>query len=187
MELFDTGAAALASVPAGERDGDLSPAGWRSERLRGERRARIRRRVMLGAAVYGGALLLALLALGVMKWQVSRLDARLRMLRPLAAASQASATRWKNLAPAIDWSRYLAETVNQVAECLPPGDVVRLTAFDQTARSISLQGEAPTTGAVVDFTDKLRARPELKIYHFEAEPPSILPNGRARFRISGSL
>ena len=57
VERFDTGAAALASVPAGRRDGDLSPAHWRAERQRGERLARVRQRVLLGAAIYAGALL----------------------------------------------------------------------------------------------------------------------------------
>ena len=82
VEAFDTGAAALASVPRGERDGDLSPAQWRAERLRGERQARVTRRVVLGAAFYLGALVLAFLALGVMKFRVGRLDSRLKTVRP---------------------------------------------------------------------------------------------------------
>ena len=184
---FDTAAAALASVPVGDRDGDLSPAQWRVERQRGERLARIRRRVLLGAAIYAGVLLLALLWLGMLKWQVRRLDARLEKLRPLATASQEGAARWKTLSPAVEWPRFLVETVNQVFECLPPGDSVRLTAFDQTERGIALQGEAPSPTAAVDFVEKLRARPELKLYHFEDSPPSPLPNGRARFRITGDL
>ena len=64
---------------------------------------------------------------------------------------------------------------------------MRLTAFDLTSRGIRFQGEAPSAEAAVDFTEKLRAHPELKAYNFEAEPPTILPNSRARFRVSGNL
>ena len=187
VESFDTGAAALGSVPNGERDGDLSPPQWRAERMRGERRERLMRRVLLGAAVYVGVLLLALLWLGITKFQVSRLDSRLRKLRPLAETAQAGATHWKTLAPAIDWTHYLAESLKQVCECLPPGDTVRLTSFDESARGISLQGEASSAAVAVEFTEKLRLHPGLAIYHFQAEPPSILPNGRARFRVTGNL
>ena len=186
-EPFDTAAAALAGAAAGERDGDLSPPQWRTERQRGERRARTTRRLVLGAGIYAGVLLLALLGLGVMKLRVARLESRLKTLRPLAASAQAADARWKTLAPAVDWHRYLAEIVEQVCECLPPDESVRLTAFDQTARGIAIQGEAPSPAMAVEFTEKLRAQPALKIYHFDADPPSILPNGRARFRISGNL
>ena len=187
VEPFDTGTAALSSVPGGERDGDLSPPQWRAERLRGERRERVLRRVLLGAVIYAGLLLLALLWLGITKFQVSRLDSRLRKLRPLADSAQSAAAHWKTLAPAVDWTRYLAESLKQVCECLPPGDTVRLTTFDQSAHSITLQGEAPSAAVAVEFTEKIRTRPELKIYHFEADPPSILPNGRARFRVVGNF
>lgn len=187
VERFDTGAAALAGAAASGDDGDLSPPQWRTERLRGERRARLQRRLALGAAIYAGLLLLAFIALGVTKIQSARLQSRLKSVRPAAAAAQASAAHWKTLGPALQWQQFLVEPLHQMEECLPPGDTVRWTAFDQNAKGISLQGEAPSASAAVEFTEKLRARPDLKIYHLNAEPPSILPNGRARFRISGNL
>lgn len=188
VERFDPAAAALASVPGGESDGDLSPAHWRVERQRGDRLARIKERIVLGVAIYMGALLLGLLALAVTKFQVHRLDSRLNKLRPLAASSQSGAAHWKVLSPAVDWQRSLAETLKLVCEdSLPPDDSVRLTAFDLTPRGIAVQGEAPTAEAAVEYTEKLRAQRGLKAYTFEADPPTILPNGRARFRVSGNL
>ena len=187
VEPFDTGEAALASVPDGERDGDLSPPRWREERLRGERRARIQHRVLLGAATYAGLVVLAFLWLGVLKVQTNRLDGQLRKLRPLADASQAGATRWKTLSPAFDWTRFLVESLREVHDCLPPGDTIRLTSFDVTNRGLDLQGEAPSAAVAIDFTEKLRTRPELKYFHFTADPPVIQANGRARFRATGNF
>ncbi len=184
VETFDPGAAALAASAGAT--GDLSPAHWRTERLRGERMARLRQRALLGAAIYGGALALAFLWVGVLKFQVSRLDAKLAAVRPVAAEAQAADAHWKTLAPAIQPSRYVVETVQQIYDCLPPGDTVRLTAIDFT-RILDVQGEAPSPGAAVDFTDKLKAAPALRPYHLEAEPPKSLPSGRAGFRITGTL
>ncbi len=186
VTLFDPGTAAQAAVAAGA-DGDLSPGHWRTERLRGERMVRLRQRLLVGAGVYVGLLVLAFLWLGVLKFRVSRLDSKLAALRPVAAEAKAADAHWRTLAPAIQPSRYLVDTVQQVYDCLPPGDAVRWTVVDFTPRSVALQGEAPSPDAAVDFTDKLKANPALKPYHLEAEPPTSLPSGHAVFRIKGSL
>ncbi len=185
VETFNPGAAALAASE-GEA-GDLSPSHWRTERLRGERMARLRQRVLLGAAIYGVMLVLAFLWLGVLKFQVSRLDSKLAAIRPVAAEAQAADAHWRTLAPAIQPPRYLVEAAQQIYDCLPPGDTVRWTAIDFTPRSIALQGEAPSASEAVDFTDKLKVNPALRAYHLEAEPPTSLPSGRVVFRIKGSL
>ena len=186
VQPFDPGTAAQAAA-ARSADGDLSPAHWRTERLKGERMARLRRRLLLGAAIYGAALVLGFLWLGVLKFQVSRLDSKLAAVAPAAAESKAADGHWRSLSPAIQPERYLVETVEQIYDCLPPGDTVRLTAIDFTPHALALQGEAPSPATAVDFTDKLKAHPALKAYHLEAEPPSSLPSGRAVFRIKGNL
>ena len=182
---FDPGAAAQAAVSRGG-DGDLSPASWRAERLRGARMARLRRRLLTGAAVYVGLIVLGFLWLGVLKFQVSRLDSRLDAARPLAAESKDADTHWRKLASAVQPSRYLVDVVQQIYECLPPNDSVRLTSIELT-RILDVQGEAPSPAAAVDFTDKLKASSALKPYHLEADPPKSLPSGRAAFRIKGNL
>ena len=188
VETFDAEAAAARAGAAGARDsGDLSPPGWRAERVRGERFARLRRRVLVGVGIYLGLLLLGFVALGVMRLRVGWQHARLEKLRPQAAYSREADARWQVLAPAVDPARSVAETCFQVWQCLPTDGSVLLTAYDQTLDRVELQGEAPGPSQADDFVVKLKARPELRAYHFDAEPPAILPNGHARFRVSGTL
>ncbi len=188
VEIFDPGAAAQAAVAASEdAPGDLSPAHWRTERLRGERMARLRQRLLLGAAIYVALMVLAFLWLGVLKFQVSRLDSKLAAVRPVAAEAQAADIHWRTLSPAIQPPRYLVETLQQVYDCLPPGDTIRWSVIDFSPHTLAIQGEAPSPSTAVDFTDKLKANPALKPYHLDAEPPTALPSGRVVYRIKGTL
>ena len=91
------------------------------------------------------------------------------------------------LAPAVDPARSVAETFFQVYQCLPTDGSVLLTAYDQTLDRVEIQGEAPGPSQADDFIVKLKARPELRAYRFDAEPPAILPGGHARFRLTGTL
>ncbi len=190
VEAFDTarvGLLAAAAARSGEA-GDLSPAGWRAERLRNERLARLRRRLLLGVGLYLAALGLAFLVAGGL-WVRGRLQhGRLSKLRQPAAYSEAASTHWRALAPAIEPSRYLDEIMRKVYNCLPADSSVLWTSFDLTPRTLSIQGEAPTPSAAVDFIDKLKAPASgLGAYHFETELPASLPNGRARFHVTGTL
>lgn len=173
--------------PAETVQGDLSPSHWRVERLRSVRAARLKQRIWLAAGIYLGLLALAALVVLVLKFQVARLDARLRAARPDQEFILAAAQKWKTLAPATQPNRFFAEILLQVCECLPPNDAIQLTAFDLSPATLTIQGEAPSAGVAVDFTEKLRARAELKIFQFTALPPSSLSNGRARFNVSGRL
>lgn len=180
----------IISPEAGQAEtvkGDLSPPHWRVERLRSVRAARLKQRIWLGAGIYVGLLVLAFVAVGVLKFQVSRLDAKLSAGKPDQEFIIAAEQKWKTLAPATQPNRFLAEILLQVSECLPPNDAIQLTAFDLTPGTVAIQGEAPSTAAAVDFTEKLRARAELKIFQFTAQPPSSLSSGRARFNVSGRL
>lgn len=180
----------IISPEAGQAEkaaGDLSPSHWRAERLRSVRAARLKQRIWLGAAIYLGLLALAFLTVGVLKFQVSRLDAKLSAGKPDEEFIIATEQKWKTLAPATQPSRFIAEVLMQVCECLPPNDAIQLTAFDFTPTSVAIQGEAPSAGAAVEFTEKLKVRAELRIFQFVAAPPSTLSNGRARFNVSGRL
>ncbi len=164
---------------------DLSPASWLAERQRVARRARVKRNVLVGTGIYLTLLAAAFLGLGVLKYRVKRLDTRLRETAPVVENIKAADARWKALAPAIDPARTAAETMYQVSECLPPGDTVRLTLFDLKLNTLEIRGEA-TNQAALDFTEKIKNRPELKGYRFQPSPPRPLPNGHAQFDIIGT-
>lgn len=182
----DMFSSAVAALPvAGAAAGDLSPPGWRNERLRVEKIARLKRRVLAGAAVYIGLLVLGLLALGALKLRLTWLKNRVAAVQPAAEAAQQGELRWKTMAPAVDPASYVIETLWQVYDCLPPGDIIRLTSFDSSLGTVGINGEAPSPAAAVEFTEKLKARPELQKYHLNAAPLTILPNGHAKFGVSG--
>ena len=177
---FDPAGTAL--LAAAEPGGDLSPAGWQAERLRDERRALLRRRVLLGLGIYGGILLLAFLWLGVRQWQVNHLDSRLATTKPLAQYSRDAGERWHALGPAVEPPQYLAEVMEDVYDALPPNDVIRLTGFDLTTRGLTVKGEAPSSTAAVEYAEKLRGLSTLRSFHLEADPPTLQgTSGRWQF------
>ncbi len=183
---FDAEGAALLTAP--RPDGDLSPASWHAERERGERRARLRQRLRLAAAIYGGLLVFGFLLLGVRKIQVMHLDSRLAATRPSAAYSREANERWRVLSPAVEPGAALVEVMKNVVDCLPPGDATLLTSFDFNERGLSVQGEAPSSTAAVEYTEKLKALPQLRTFHLEAEQPTLQANGgRWRFRVFTSV
>lgn len=180
---FDPAGAALLAAPL--PGGDLSPVGWQAERQRGERRARLRGRILLAAAIYGGLLLLAFLWLGIRKWQVSRLDSRLAAVQPLAEYSRDAAERWHTLGPAVEPSQYLAEVMLAAWAALPPGDTVRLTGFDLSPHGgLTVQGEAPSSATAVEYAEKLKSLPSLRLFHLGGDPPTLQgSNGHWRFLV----
>ena len=153
--------------------GDLSPAGWQAERQRGERRAQRRQRILLGLGIYGGVLLLAFLWLGIRRLQVNHLDSRLAQVRPLAQYSRDAGTRWHALGPAVETPEYLAEVLLTVTDALPPGDTVRLTSFELTTRGLTVQGEAPSSTAAVEYAEKLKGLSALRSFHLDSDPPTL--------------
>ena len=182
VSLFDPAGAALQAAPRPE--GDLSPAGWHAERQRGERRERLQQRLLRAAAAYGGLLLLACLFLGVRKIQVLRLDAKLAAVRPVAAYSKAAALHWRTLEPAVEPGESLAEVLRNVTDPLPPNNTVLLTGFDFKPGHLIVTGEAPSSTAAVDYSEKLKKVPPLRAYHLEADQPVLQPtSGRWRFNV----
>ena len=115
--------------------------------------------------------------------RVSALDRTIAANAPRVAEIQASMKRWNALAPALDRRYYLIEVLHNVCESIPSTDL-RITSYDQSPREILVQGEAPSAALATDLNERLKARAELAGVRFSAEPPQILANGRARFRIS---
>jgi len=62
---------------------------------------------------------------------------------------------------------------------------VRITAYNQSARQISVDGEANTAALAYEFFEKVKKNPELRIFQFDMAAPRILPNDHAQFRLEG--
>jgi hypothetical protein len=69
-------------------------------------------------------------------------------------------------------------------ESLPSADV-RITSYNQSARQISVDGEANTAALAYDFIEKIKKNPELRTFKFDMAAPRILPNNHAQFRLEG--
>jgi hypothetical protein len=62
---------------------------------------------------------------------------------------------------------------------------VQITAFNQSARQVSVDGEAPTAAFAYQFAEAVKKNPELKAFQFDMAAPRILPNEHAQFRLEG--
>ena len=163
---------------------NLLPQAWRDQRLRRARRGEWRKRLMLVGAVYIGILSLAflqLIYLQIRKWQ---LDAAIARDNPRTAFVRAAAANWKTLSPAIDPHFYPIEILLHLFESLPSADV-RITAYDQSARQMSIEGEASNPALAYQFGDRVKKNPGLQNFVFDMQAPRILPNDHAQFRLEG--
>jgi hypothetical protein len=165
---------------------DLQPPHWKQECEHVGRMDRLKHGAMLATAVYAGLLILGGLFVIFLKMRVSALDRTIATNAPRVAEIQASMKRWNALAPALDRRLYLIEILHNVCESIPSTDL-RITSYDQSPREILVQGEAPSAALATDLNERLKSRAELAGLRFNADPPQILANGRARFRISISL
>ncbi len=164
---------------------NLLPEAWRQRRAQVVRQREWQRRLLIGAGIYAGLLLLFLLCVLFVRFEIGRLDRRIAQDAPRTEFVQAAATNWKALAPAVDPHYYPIEVLLHLFESLPSADV-QITEFNQSARQISLNGEAKTPALVYQFADKVKKEGELQMFRFEMPaPPRILPNGHAQFRLEG--
>src|SRR6185295_1482796 len=87
---------------------------------------------------------------------------------------------WKALAPAIDPHYYPVEILLHISESLPSQDV-RITTYNQSARQISIDGEAKSAALVFQFVEKVKKNPDLQTFTFDLPtPPRLLTNDPAR-------
>lgn len=173
-------------VSAGEAGGDLQPATWRAAISATANRQSLQRLLLIAAACYVALLAAGWIFAGVLRYQVAMLDGKSALRAPRVADVTATRQKWTSLSPATDQRLYLLEMLLQVCESRPSRDLY-ITAFDQSSREILVQGEAPSAQMAYDLKERLSARPELSGLKISAEPPQLLANGRARFRISVSL
>jgi hypothetical protein len=163
---------------------NLLPESWKQQRLQIVRRGEWRKRLIQAGAAYGGLLLVFLAYLGYERFQIARLDRLIARDEPQTEFVRTTQSTWKALAPAIDSRYYPVEILLHLYQSLPSPDV-RITAYNQSARQISIDGEASSAALAYQFADKIKRNPGLQIFHFDMAAPRILPNDHAQFRLEG--
>jgi hypothetical protein len=143
-----------------------------------------RKRLIWAGATYAGLLFLLFASLAYMRLEIGRLNRRVARDAPQTEFVRAAEINWKALAPAVDSRYYPVEILLHLFESLPSSDV-RITAYNQSARQISVDGEANTAALAYQFIDKIKKNPELRIFEFDMAAPRILPNDHAQFRLEG--
>ncbi len=183
--IFATSAELIAvEVPPAESRLNLLPESWRARRAQSVRQKEWRKRLLIGAAAYAGLFLLFLAYLLILRFQISRLDKRISRDAPRTEFVRATEARWKALAPAIDPHYYPIEVILHIFDSLPSADV-RITVFNQSARQISIDGEANSAALAYQFAEKVKKNPDLATFQFELGAPRLLPNDHAQFRLEG--
>jgi hypothetical protein len=183
--IFATTAELIAvEVPPAESRLNLLPDSWRQRRAQLARQKVWKKRALVAAAAYAGLLLLFLAYLIVLGVQVRRLDKRISRDAPRTEFVKTTEARWKALAPAIDPHYYPIEIILGLFDCLPSQDV-RITVFNQSARQISVDGEANSAALAYQFAEKVKKHPQLQTFQFELGAPRLLPNDHAQFRLEG--
>jgi len=163
---------------------NLLPESWRQRRSQLVRRGEWRKRLIWAGGSYAALLFLVVLYLAVMRLAIGHLDRLIARDAPQTEFVRATEANWKALAPAIDSGYYPVEILLHLFESLPSPDV-RITTYNQSARQISVEGEANSAALVYQFADKVKKNPGLQIFHFEMAAPRILPNDHAQFRLEG--
>src|SRR5215471_13178230 len=164
---------------------NLLPESWRRRRVQLMRQVEWRKRLVWIGGAYVGIVVLLFAYLALLRFQIGRLDNRIAHDAVGTEFVRATEARWKALAPAIDPHYYPVEILQHLFESLPSADV-RITAYNQSARQISVDGEANTAALAYQFIDKIKKNPELKTFQFDMAAPRILPNNNhAQFRLEG--
>jgi hypothetical protein len=183
--IFATNAELIAvEVPPAESRLNLLPESWRQRRAQLIRQKEWRKRLLIGAAAYAGLFLLFLFYLFGLKFSISRLDKRISRDAPRTEFVRATEAKWRALSPAIDPHFYPIEIILHLFDSLPSADV-RITQFNQSARQISVDGEANSAALAYQFADKVKKNPDLQTFQFDLGPPRLLPNDHAQFRLEG--
>ena len=183
--IFATNAELIAvEVPPAESRLNLLPESWRARRAQLVKQKEWKKRILIGAAAYAGLLFFFFAYLLILRFQVSRLDKRISRDAPRTEFVRATEARWRALSPAIDPHYYPIEVILHLFDSLPSADV-RITIFNQSARQISVDGEANSAALAYQFAEKVKKNPDLQTFQFELGAPKLLPNDHAQFRLEG--
>jgi len=171
-------------VPPADTGLNLLPESWRQRRAQVVRQGEWRKRVIWAGGVYAALLVLFLLCVLILRLEIGRLGRKIAKDAPRTEFVKTTAARWRSLAPAIDPRYYPIEVLVHLSESLPSADV-RITKFDQSARQLSVEGEANTAALAYQFADKVKKNPDLQMFQFEMAAPKLLPNEHAQYRLEG--
>ena len=163
---------------------NLLPESWRRRRLHLARQLEWRKRLIWAGSTYAGLLFILLAYLAFMHMRIGRIERQIALDSPKTEFVRATEANWKALAPAIDSHYYPVEILLHLFESLPSADV-RITAYNQSARQISVDGEANTVALAYKFIESIKKNSELGVFQFDMSAPRILPNDHAQFRIEG--
>ena len=163
---------------------NLLPESWRQRRTQLAKRGEWQKRLTFIGAGYAALFLLFLLYLGYTRLAIANLDRLITRDAPQTQFIRDTESNWKSLAPAIDSRYYPVEVLLHLSEDLPSADV-RITAYNQSARQISVDGEANTAALAYQFAEKVKKDGALQNFRFDMAAPRILPNNHAQFRLEG--
>jgi len=163
---------------------DLAPPTWRKQRAALVRQRQWRRRALWAGAIYAGLFVLFALYVAIIRFQVGRLKKVIERDAPKVEFIKSTETDWKALAPAIDPQYYPIDVLLHLFESLPTPEV-RITSYEQSPRTIAVQGEAPSAALAYQFAEKVKQNRGLKDFSFNLGTPRILPNDHAQFRLEG--
>ncbi len=163
---------------------NLLPESWRQRRAQLVRRGEWRKRLVWAGGAYAAVLALFVLYWGYLRFEVARLDRTIARDEPQMKFVREGETNWKSLAPALDTRFYPVEILLHLFESLPSEDV-HITTYNQSARQLSVDGEANNAKLAYDFADKVKKNPGLQVFQFTMADPRILPNSHAQFRLEG--
>src|SRR5206468_12094458 len=122
---------------------NLLPDSWRQRRAQLVKRGKWQKRLTLAGGAYAAIFLLFLLYLAYSRFAIARLDRLIARDAPQTQFIRETEANWKALAPAIDSRFYPVEILLHLYESLPSADV-HITAYNQSARQISVDGESNT-------------------------------------------
>ena len=163
---------------------NLLPDAWRQRRQELVKQAQWKKRLLWAGAAYAAVLVMFFAYVMVLRLETGRLQRRIERDAPKTEFIRKTEARWKALAPAIDPRYYPIEVLLHLFESLPSPDV-HITEYSQSARQLSVAGEANTAALAYQFADKVKKHPQLQMFQFEMAAPRILPNEHAQFRLEG--
>src|SRR5262249_49906059 len=153
---------------------NLLPDSWRQRRTQLARRGEWRKRLTLAGAVYGGVFFFFLLFFCFTPLAIFPPFFLISRGAPPPPFLLAKAANWKSLAPAIDSRYYPVEILFHLYQNLPSADV-HITAYNQSARQISVDGEANSAQLAYQFAEKIKKDGALQNFRFDMAAPRILP------------
>jgi hypothetical protein len=171
-------------VPPADTGLNLLPESWRQRHAQLVRRGEWRKRLLWAGGAYAALLVLFLACLLILRLEIGQLGRRIDRDAPRTEFVKMTDAKWRALAPAIDPRYYPIEVLVHLSESLPSADV-RITKLDQSARQVSVEGEANSAALAYQFADKVKKNRDLQMFQFEMAAPRILPNDHAQFRLEG--